>query len=689
MRRYLWLILLAVMLVGAGCADEGPLATLDEVDEGLDSLTPSEEAKLSQDLLPRIREAGSIDILVQVDPQKIFYQQIDPNLAAELYSDPAVIWKARQAAQEGAVIWKLTPEQAVIWKMSTDQAVIWKFTEQLKQDGVPVEETFGSIHTFKMHAGLDAVLDLAKMDEIHYITPDRDVEVSDVNLKNVSMGVSMANTRVNNVNFTGYTGAGIGIAILDSGTRKYHGDFDGPNGNRIVAKYNFTNEGTWYNVLDNYGHGLTVASLAAGNGKNSYDQGYSTTFEGVAPEADLIIAKVLDTNGAGTVSDVIAALDWVLSIKSNYNIRVVNMSLGLPPYDPWYNDPLCNAVENAVAQGLAVVVAAGNYGWYQNTKLYGSIASPGISPSAITVGASNMRDTAKRQNDANGDNDFVAIFSSRGPTSWTGDPKPDLVAPGVNVIGGYSWNSTLGSQYPDRVIDPCDYGATNCSSQDPLYFMMSGTSAAAPIVTGTVALMLEADPTLNPNTVKAILELTSQVLFEEGVPTSCYTDKDWRDDPDCVGLNEIEQGAGLLNVPGAIDLAIETDMSLGGLNPGDPWVPDPNIEPENYYTHTGETVIWGQGLVWTGGIVIGEDLWNVWQEPYQPGVIWGTGLVWTGGITIGEDPVWSGSSMSVWTSAFINPFTLGGSNGVLGGLSYDWDEEPDMSGESDDWFPEL
>ena len=684
MKRNVGLVLLLIVVLAAvACGDvESP----DSAGQGIESLTADQQAKLSPDLVSILEEQGSADVLVQADPQAIFAQVVDPDVARELATDPAVIWKAKQ---EGAVIWKFTPEQAVIWKITTEKAVIWKLAENLSADGLPVEQTFESVHTLMLKANLATVIELARRDDVAYISPDREVAVSDLSTWNRAMGVDLLNTRQNGANFTGYTGNGVGVAVIDSGIKKTHADFNAANGSsRVVAGRNFTSEGNSTNINDNYGHGTHVAGIIAGNGKKSYDDHYTTTFEGVAPKANLIVAKVLDTNGAGTISGVLAAMEWVLSVKSQYNIRVVNMSLGLPAADPWRKDPLCQSVENAVARGLVVVVAAGNYGYYKGQLLYGSIASPGITPDAITVGAADTRGTTRRQQDANGHNDDVALFSSRGPTAWDGLAKPDLVAPGVDLISTYSSGSKLGQLYPQRIVDACTYGGANCGASNASYFKLSGTSMAAPMVAGAVALLLEGQPGLAPNAVKAVLMLSAQPLLEETSSAYCYNSNyDWRGDSNCLAQPAIEQGSGLLNLKGAADLALSVSVSPT-LKPGDPWLLNTNIQPVTFYPSLNEQVIWGQGLAWTGGIIFGSDMWSVYQEAYQRGMIWGTGLAWTGGIMVGDDPVFNAPIKKIWSSSFINPYSVAGDNDVLGGYSYDWEGNPDFSSSSDAWFPE-
>ena len=215
---------------------------------------------------------------------------------------------------------------------------------------------------------------------------------------------------------------------------QHHSFLNRSNGVRVVYSEDFTGEGR---TDDPYGHGTHVASLAAGNGRISNKE-----YIGVAPNANLINLRVLNSQGLGTTANVLRALDWVATNRAAYNIRVVNMSLGMPAIDSYRNDPVCRAVRRLVDAGVVVFAAAGNNGKdSEGNKLYGHIHSPGNEPSAITVGATNTFGTDERSDDA------VASFSSRGPTrSFTTDEegvrhydnliKPDLVAPGNKLIAG-------------------------------------------------------------------------------------------------------------------------------------------------------------------------------------------------------------------------------------------------------------
>jgi serine protease AprX len=183
-----------------------------------------------------------------------------------------------------------------------------------------------------------------------------------------------------------YTGAGIGVALIDSGVSPHPDLYQGilPL-SRVVYEQSFVPGNSSPN--DQYGHGTHVAGLIAGDGLSSTGVFYSKTFKGIAPGASLINLRVLDQNGAGTDSLVIAAIAQAISLKSRYNIRVINLSLGRAVYESYKLDPLCQAVEQAWKSGIVVVVAAGNNGHYQPTDGYATVTSPGNDPYVITVGA--------------------------------------------------------------------------------------------------------------------------------------------------------------------------------------------------------------------------------------------------------------------------------------------------------------
>ena len=334
------------------------------------------------------------------------------------------------------------------------------------------------------------ILELAKDSDVAYIASDDLVVASFDPTGGAALAASPGILEVGAPDAwrqLGVTGRGIGVAILDSGIAP-HPDLAG----RIVASVDLTSGGNGSTLVapaDPGGHGTHVAGLIAGDGTAS-----GGAYAGVAPGANLIDVRVITATGSTTVSTLIAGMQWVLAHRSEYNIRVVNLSAGAPVTVSYSNDPLATAVEVLVFAGITVVVSAGNDGPRPS-----SITSPGSDPYVITVGAIDDSGTATASDDA------IASWSSQGPTAIDGLAKPDLVAPGRKVVSLRSAGSTLDQELPDRVV----YGL------DPLvpaYFRLSGTSMAAPVVTGVVALMLERTPTLTPAQVKQHLMSTAAPL---------------------------------------------------------------------------------------------------------------------------------------------------------------------------------
>ena len=268
----------------------------------------------------------------------------------------------------------------------------------------------------------------------------------------------------------GATGRNIAVAVLDSGVAH---DMD--LGDRVIASVNFADSRT---VLDPGGHGTHIAGTIAGNGARSNGE-----FVGVAPNANIVDVRVLDSNGAGRLSSVIAGIDWVLAHRQTYGIRVINMSFGAPARTSYRADPLAGAVEVAWNAGLVVVAASGNTGPARD-----STASPGFDPYAITVGASDDAGTVDASDDT------LAPFSSWG--SADGNAKPDLVAPGRRIVSIRVAGSALDAVFPDRIVRARNGAA---------YLRLSGTSMATAVASGAVALVLADDPALTPDQVKTAL----------------------------------------------------------------------------------------------------------------------------------------------------------------------------------------
>ena len=276
--------------------------------------------------------------------------------------------------------------------------------------GADVTRHLGFIHSVALSLPERSLGKLAALPFISHLSYDGEVKKSDA-FTDGSSGAAYARQQY------GLTGQGVGVAVLDSGSRIVMDLMNsGNSASRLSAQMNFV-PGT-VDYTDWCGHGTHVSGIIAGNGAASTGSLFSYTFKGVAPQANLINARVLDAAGGGTVSSVLAGIQWVIDNKSNYNIRVANLSLGHPVSESYKTDPLCQAVEAAWKAGIVVVCAAGNNGraTAYNTAgapnegwgtAYGSIQSPGNDPYVITVGATKNMDGVR------GD-DRIATYSSRG-----------------------------------------------------------------------------------------------------------------------------------------------------------------------------------------------------------------------------------------------------------------------------------
>lgn len=293
----------------------------------------------------------------------------------------------------------------------------------------------------------------------------------------------------------GVNGQGIGVAIVDSGISP-HAALTG----KVVANVSLITGDP--SVLDAFGHGTHVAGIIAGNGSAAASvTGLFTG--GVAPGVQLVNVRVLGADGVGRTSDVIAGIQWAIANRARYNIRVINLSLGHPVMEPSATDPLCEVVADAFHAGIVVVAAAGNDGvTADGTRVLGGITSPGNSPWAITVGSLNTWGTVKRSDDT------LTTYSSRGPTRFEGTVKPDVAAPGNKIVSLEANGSNIPIEYPYL------HRAGNGSNS---YMQLSGTSMAAPMVSGGVALLLQGTPGMNPSQVKMALQAGATYMPDAGL----------------------------------------------------------------------------------------------------------------------------------------------------------------------------
>jgi serine protease AprX len=394
----------------------------------------------------------------------------------------------------------------------------------------------------------------------------------------------------------GITGAGVNVAVLDTGIQALP-DFAG----RMVDGVDLSGgHNPWQ---DNYGHGTFDAGLIAGNGASS-----NGAYTGEAPAAGLVSVKVAGASGQTDLATVIAGVGWTIANQSTDGIRVLNMSLGYVPIESTVADPLDQAVEKAWQSGITVVTSAGNSG-----PGNGSVTSPGDDPLVITSGA--VDDGAQ----ANPAKDTMTTFSGVGPTNPDGWFKPDLVTSGRSVVSLRDAGSTIDTQNPSARV-----GSAN--------FVGSGTSFSAAVTSGAVALLLSADPSYTPNTVKGTLLGTTT--------------------PGPVG-DPFVDGHGILNAAAAVGSAPMT------LNQSVPTV----------VTQIGQTVSmeaagavssWNPGN-WTGSTWNGST-WNgfTWNGSTWNGSTW-NGSTWNGSTWNGS--TWNGSTWngSTWNGSTWNGSTWNGS----------------------------
>ncbi|HYP22875.1 MAG TPA: S8 family peptidase [Actinomycetota bacterium] len=289
--------------------------------------------------------------------------------------------------------------------------------------------------------------------------------------------------RSNDLWARGIDGAGTTVALLDTGVYAAHPDLAG----RVVHCEDLSHEaGTEAHCADTFGHGTFMAGLIAGDGSASHGK-----HTGAAPGARIVSVKAAGFDGATDVSTVLAGIQWIVAHKDVYGIRVMNLSLGTDSAQDDRLSPLNYAVERAWASGIVVVVSAGNSG-----PDAGTVMKPGDDPYVITVGASDDEGSM-----ATGD-DRVPVFSSRGPTRANGLAKPDLVSPGVHTVSLRS---------PGSAIDQ-RYGSTAAIGGH--YFKGTGTSMATATVSGIVAQLLQDEPGLTPDQVKARLTSTARGIAE-------------------------------------------------------------------------------------------------------------------------------------------------------------------------------
>jgi len=391
--------------------------------------------------------------------------------------------------------------------------------EQVAALGGTVTSDLHIINAFAAEMTAGAVVELARSPAVRWISLDASVLssacpncIDTSRLANAYIRAVRADQVWNNTPYL--QGTAIGVAIVDSGVNP-NGDLYTTMGvNRQIADVRFNSD---YNqsTSDGYGHGTHVASIVGGDGSESGGK-----FIGVAPMVNIVNVKVSNDDGSARMRDVVAGLQWILENKDVYNIRVVNLSLNSSVAESYHTSPLDAAVEILWFNKIVVVASAGNRG-------SGAVYPPANDPFIITVGATDDKGTGSISDDV------VAPFSASGQTS-DGFTKPDLVAPGTNIVARLvNQNMGLAAAHPTHKV------------RDQ-YFRMSGTSMAAPMVSASIALLLQDEPTLTPDQVKYRLMTTAN--------------KSW------AGYTTARSGAGYLDVYAAV-VATTTQSANTGILP--------------------------------------------------------------------------------------------------------------------------
>ncbi len=408
------------------------------------------------------------------------------------------------------------------------------------------------------------------------------------------------------------TGAGVTVAVLDTGIDSSVQGLDGPG--KVVQGPDLSLETNSPPLRgkDTFGHGTHMAGIIAARDtvpidKRGEPQPADTKIQlGVAPDAKLLAVKLGTTDGSTDVSQVIAALDWVVQHRNDngLRIRVINLSYGTLSAQPYQRDPLAAAAENAWKHGIVVVVSGGNEG-----PNAGRLTDPAIDPYVLAVGASDPRTEVRGWS-----NPTVSTFSSRG----TAERHVDLVAPGSSIASLRTSGSYLDRKFPEGRVSGDTTGRL---------FRGSGTSQAAAVTSGAVALLLQAYPNLTPDEVKAALMSSARQMAGGAV----------------------DKGAGQLDVDGALGAAKQFSKQSG---------PGGGAGPQSFPESTGlgslEAARGGGHLIdpETGAVLRGEvdvqgSTWDapVWRAGSVSATAWSGGR-WNGTRWTGD--TWAGAS---WTNA--------------------------------------
>jgi serine protease AprX len=366
------------------------------------------------------------------------------------------------------------------------------------------------INAFAAEMTAEAAVKLARTESVRWVSLDAPVTSSGEPIDTTELANAFVKTvgadRVWNEGPAYLQGQGITVAVVDSGNCTNCVDLRGPNNQTRVVVATSTLSGPGSGETDLFGHGSLVEGVIGGTSLGSGGK-----YMGIAPGVNLVSVRVANNLGQAITSDVINGLQWVLNNKATYNIRVVNLSLNSSVAQSYHTSPLAAAAEILWFNGIVVVASAGNNG---TASLY----APANDPFVITVGATDDKGTASLTDDV------VASFSAYG-TDETGNVKPDLVAPGKNLI-------SIVPKAKNKIWKDHQSNRIGESASNEYYMRVSGTSFSAPVVSGAAALLLQDEPNLTPDQVKYRLMATAN--------------KSWP------GYTATKAGAGTLDVYAAV-----------------------------------------------------------------------------------------------------------------------------------------
>jgi serine protease AprX len=392
----------------------------------------------------------------------------------------------------------------------------------VQQLGGKITKDLHIINAFAVEMRAGAVQELATSPAVHWVSLDAPVEQSGGPINTTELTSAYVKTvgadRVWNEGPAYLQGQGVTVAVVDSGDCVNCVDLaDQLNWPRtLVRKSVMTGPGN-SNPTDYYGHGSLVEGIVGGTGIGSGGK-----HMGMAPGVNFVSVKVANNLGEAQCSDVVNGLQWVYDHKDLYNIRVVNLSLNSDTLESYITSPIDAAVEILWFNGIVVVVAAGNNGT-------ATLFPPANDPFVITVGATNDMGTSNLADDV------LASFSAYG-LDETGAVKPDLVAPGTNLI-------SIVPKTKNKIWKDHQSNYIGESASNEYYMRVSGTSFSAPVVSGAVALLLQDEPNLTPDQVKYRLMATAN--------------KNWP------GYNVTTAGAGYLDIYAAVNGATTENANTG------------------------------------------------------------------------------------------------------------------------------